>query len=146
MMHDFKRFPELTSSQMNDFYHESPHRQIFESFEAKCVKVPDGDTIRVLWIGRNFNFPIRFVNTAAPERDEEGGKESKEWLEKQLLGKDVWVHVDPARRIGKYGRLLGKIYLDGIDMGQTSIWEGFSVPWEQRNDGKIPDLSAWEIR
>ena len=52
MAHDFKQFPELTNSQMVMYYFQSPHKQITEPFEAKVVKVTDGDTIRVLWAER----------------------------------------------------------------------------------------------
>ena len=77
--HDFKTFPELTNSQMQIYYFQSPHKQIIEPFMAKVVKVTDGDTIRVLWDERDFTFPVRFAELAAPELDERGGPESQSW-------------------------------------------------------------------
>ena len=73
MAHDFKRYPELTNNQMNFYYFDSPHQQIAEDFDAKVVKVTDGDTIRVTTDFRDFDFPIRFSNIMAAETDEKGG-------------------------------------------------------------------------
>ena len=47
MVHDFNRFPELTTSQMAESYFESPHKQVSGDFRATVVKVHDGDTITV---------------------------------------------------------------------------------------------------
>ena len=63
MAHDFKLFPELTNRQMQEYYFQSPHKQITENFAAKVVKVTDGDTIRVEVDFRDFDFPIRIAET-----------------------------------------------------------------------------------
>lgn len=80
MTHDFKLWPELSNRQMEMYYWQSPHKQITESFKAYVVRVIDGDTLRVRWKERDFDFPVRLINCAAPELDEKGGKESKSWL------------------------------------------------------------------
>lgn len=130
MTHDFKNFPELTNRQMQFYYFDSPHKQITEDFTAKVVKVTDGDTIRVLWEERNFNFPIRFINTAAPELDEEGGKEAQSWLEKEILGEEVNILIDTNNRVEKWGRLLGEIIHLGININQVSIDAGYAIAWD----------------
>ena len=127
MAHDFKRFPELTNSQMQLYYMDSPHRQIQEGFLAKVMSVHDGDTIRVKWDERDFDFPIRFSNIAAPELDEQGGIKSQKWLEKQILNEEVYVKVDPTNRVEKWGRLLGEIIHQGMNMNQLSMDSGYSV-------------------
>ena len=137
MTHDFKRFPELTNNQMQFYYFQSPHRQITENFSATVVKVTDGDTIRVEWDGRDFDFPVRFLDNAAPELDEKGGTKSQKWLEKRILGKDIEVRINPDARVEKWGRLLGAIYESGLDVGKESVDMGFSVPWARRNEGRI---------
>ena len=85
MVHDFKKFPELTNSQMIFYYFDSPHRQIMEDFSARVVRVIDGDTIRVTTSDRDFDFPVRFANIDAPEIDTREGVESKKWLEDWIL-------------------------------------------------------------
>jgi len=140
MPHDFENFPELTNQQMQVYYFESPHKQIIASFRARVVKVIDGDTIRVLWNERDFDFPVRFIDTAAAEL-REGGRESKEWLEKQILNQEVDVIIEPARRLGKWGRILGRIMFRGVDMNEESIRTGHATTWEGRKEITNPDFN-----
>jgi len=139
MAHDFKRFPELTNSQMSLYYFDSPHTQITGDFTAKVIKVTDGDTVRLLWSERDKSFPLRFSNTAAPELDEPGGEESQSWLESIILNKEVYIEIDPKNRVEKWGRLLGNIIFEGQNMGAASINEGHSRHWTERKTGDIPD-------
>lgn len=141
MPHDFKKFPELTAGQMDIYYFESPHKQIFEDFTAKCVKVHDGDTITLRWSERDFDFPVRIINIAAPELKEDGGKESQSWLENMVLNENVYIGINPNNRIEKWGRLLGYVHLQGIDVGEQSMLMAHSVPWSERNGGQIPSIS-----
>ena len=141
MEHDFVKFPELTDSQMGEFYFDSPHKQIVEDFRATVVKVHDGDTITLRWAERDFDFPVRFLNIAAPELNQQGGKESKDWLEGKLLGNEVDIQIDLNNRVEKWGRLLGKIQFRGMDTGEMSMMAGQSKSWEMRNDGKMPDFN-----
>ena len=129
-MHDFKRYPELTNSQMQFYYFVSPHRQISEGFVGRVEKVTDGDTIRVSWSERDFVFPVRFANINAPEMSE-GGKESKSWLENQIAGKEVYIKVNPRNRVGKFGRIIGEVFSDGMNINYASLREGHSVPFGQ---------------
>ena len=128
MPHDFKRFPELTNSQMQFYYFESPHKQITEDFTAKVTKVTDGDTIRVKCDFRDFDFPVRFSLINAPELSE-GGKQSKNWLEKQILNEEVEILINPKSRTEKFGRLLGEIIHMGININKMSMDWGYSVPF-----------------
>ena len=143
-MHDFDKFPELTNSQFDLYFHLSPFRQITEDFGAKVVKVTDGDTVRVKWYGRDFDFPVRMINIAAPEKKETGGAESQSWLESEILGKEVYIQINPFNRVERWGRLLGYVNHRGMDMGELSIMKGHSVPWSQRNEGKIPELEEMD--
>ncbi len=139
MTHDFKNFPELTDTQMLHYYFDSPHKQITENIFAIVTKVLDGDTIKVKWAERDFEFPVRFANIAAPEKKEEGGLESKLWLENRLLGKEIFIAINPRNRVGKWGRLIGYILESGIDVGKESIMNGQSVAWADIDKGKIID-------
>ena len=145
MAHDFKAYPELTNRQMDIYYFDSPHKQITEEFEAKVVKVTDGDTIRVTTNFRDFSFPIRFLDEAAPELDESGGVESQRWLENEILGKNVTVEINQFNRVEKWGRLLGRIMFRGMDIAEESIGRGFGVRWKDRKSAGIPKLELVEI-
>ena len=140
MAHDFIKFPELTNNQMQFYYFESPHKQIFESFRAEVVKVHDGDTITLRWRERDFDFPLRLMNIQAPELKDPGGDESQSWLEDKLLDHDVDILINSALRVEKWGRLLGYVTVGGGDVGQASIVAGKSVAWEQRHK-PIPNFS-----
>ena len=129
--HDFKRFPELTNSQMDIYYFDSPHKQITEDFRARVVKVTDGDTIRVEWDERDFDFPIRMANLAAPEIEERGGLESQSFLEKEIMGEDVDIIIT-KKRVEKWGRLLAYVINRGLNMGEHSINFGHDVSWRER--------------
>ncbi len=131
MAHDFKRFPELSNSQMQIYYFDSPHKQIMENFTARCVKVTDGDTIRVMWEERDFDFPVRFQNLAAPELDERGGIASQKWLERKILGEDVQMILS-RMRVEKWGRILADVFHNGISISEESIRNNHGVPWEER--------------
>ncbi len=135
MAHDFERFPELTNNQMNLYYFDSPHEQIVADFDAKVVKVVDGDTIRVEVPFRDFDFPIRISNLLAPEMNEKGGERSRERLRSLIEGRTVEVIVNPNNRVGKWGRLLGEVRERGFDIGTQMIEEGFAVGLDQEQPG-----------
>lgn len=137
---DFKKFPELRNKDLDVYYFQSPHRQIFEDFRAKVVEVHDGDTITVLWYGRDFPFRIRMIGTDAPELSEPGGFTSRDWLRDRIIGEEVDLEMDRDNRVGKWGRLLAVVKHKGIDMNELSITMGFATTFEQRNEGSIPTI------
>ncbi|MHA1353756.1 MAG: thermonuclease family protein [Candidatus Heimdallarchaeota archaeon] len=139
-MHDFNKFPELTNSQMQIYYFDSPHKQITENFQAEVVKIIDGDTIRVRWSERDFDFPIRLSKIQAPEMNEKGGKEARNWLEKRLSGAKVEIIPD-KQRVGRRGRILGEIIHQGININEELLNIGHAVLFSERNQGKLPDLN-----
>lgn len=126
MAHDFKKFPELTNNQIQFYYWDSPHKQLFEGFLAKVVKVSDGDTIRATMQERDFDFPIRLRGIDAPEI-EEGGLASAKWLRDKILGEEVYVQIDPKNRVGKFGRLIGDVIYGGDSMSDAALREGRAV-------------------
>ncbi len=140
MTHDFVRFPELTNAQMDLYYFESPHKQIFADFRAKVVKVTDADTIRVETSFRDFDFPVRFLDINAPELSEEKGHSVRDWLVSRLENQEVDVRINPKNRVDKWGRLLGHIFHRGMDAGQEMRHLGLVTKFEARNEGKIPNV------
>ena len=139
MAHDFIKFPELTNREIQEHV-ISPHPQITEDIMVEVVKVIDGDTIRVKWEKRDFDFPVRFLGIDAPEMNE-GGEEAREYLKGVIEGEEVELKIDPNQRVGKYGRLLAKIISLGMDMGETMIKIGLVKDFDSRNEGKIPELN-----
>lgn len=136
--HDFKLYPELRNNQLAEFQFQSPHKQIIEDFRAKVVKVHDGDTVTLRTNFRDFDFPFRIVEIDTPELGE-GGEEAAEWLNARLLNEDVNIIMDPDERVEKWGRLLGKIFHGGLDIGQEEMNLGLAKEYEKRKEGKIID-------
>ncbi len=139
MAHDFIKFPELTNRQMEIYYVDSPHKQITESFEAKVVKVIDGDTIRVEWDERDFDFPVRFANINALEISE-GGEDAKTFLENLIDQETVDIIINKKNRVGKFGRIIGEIIHQGMNINEQLKREGFSVVFGN-TDGEIPNIN-----
>ncbi len=138
--HDFKEFPELSNAQIEEFGFQSPHKQITEDFRATVVKVVDGDTVTLSVGFRDFDFPLRMLDIDAPEMNE-GGKEAKDWLIDRIEGEDVDIFMDEENRVDKWGRLLGRIFHRGMDVGEEEMIIGIAKPFDQRNEGKIPNIN-----
>ena len=137
--HDFTAFPELTNAQLETLRFQSPHEQIEEDFDAIVMKVVDGDTVHLRWDLRAFSFPLRLHDIDAPELSE-GGSEARDWLTQRVLGKRVLIQIDKKNRVDKYGRLLGRVIADGLDVAEEMIRSGLVRVFEKRHEGKIPPL------
>lgn len=134
--HNYDQYPELTNAQLSVLQFTSPHTQITEDFDADCVRVIDGDTIELSTDFRDFVFPLRIAEINAPEMNE-GGQEAKDWLQEKIEGKKLRVEIDRNNRVGRYGRLLGKVSYNGLNVAQEMFYLGFVSLFEQRNEGKI---------
>lgn len=139
MAHDYEKYPELSNSQLETEGFSSPHVQITESFWAVVERVHDGDTITLSASFRDFVFPLRLLDIDAPELNE-GGDEAREWLESEVLGREVYILIDPVRRVGKYGRLLGRVLSSGLDMGESMMHLGLVRSFDGRNEGVVPTM------
>lgn len=139
--HDFKKFPELTNNQIRNHI-ISPHPQFIEDFEAKVTKVHDGDTIRLRTDNRDFDFKLRLLDIDAPELNTgEPGIQAGNWLRDRILGEDVTIQMDPNNRVGKFGRLLGKVIHVGLDVGEEMLTMRLVTTFDARREGKLPDIN-----
>ena len=118
---------------MQFYYFDSPHKQITEDFWGEVVDVHDGDTVKVKWSEREKPVNIRLSNIAAPEMKEVGGVKSQRWLEEQILGEYVLININPAMRVGKWGRILGEIISFGMNINQNSMEQGYSIEFGLEN-------------
>ena len=140
--HDYKAYPELTNSQLSDYGFSSPHIQYSEDFDAVVVKVHVGDTVTLNTSTRSFTFPLRFLGVDAKELSE-GGVEARDWLNARLLGESVRVLIDPGNRVGKYGRLLGRVFHNGLDVSEEMLNLGLVSPFGRRKEGLIPNINKF---
>ena len=137
--HDFAAYPELTKAQLEEFQFLSPHKQITEDFEAVVVKVHDGDTITLRTVFRDFDFPLRLLDIDAPEMSE-GGEDARDWLRIRLMNECVQILIDRRNRVDKYGRLLGKVFHRGMDVGEEELRMGLAAPFTRRREGELPNM------
>ena len=138
MAWDFKTRPELPNSQMDVYYFTSPHKQITEDFRANVVRVIDGDTIRLKVDFRDFDFPLRMLDINAKELSE-GGQEAKDFLKGEIEGETVDILINKSNRVGKFGRLLGKVMSRGLDMGEALMTKGLATKFGVREG--IPSIA-----
>ena len=137
--HDWKKYPELTNSQMTELEFLSPHKQITEDFTATVFKVHDGDTISVSTSFRDFVFPLRFLDIDAPELNA-GGDVARDWLTNKIKGEEIQIEIDPNNRVGKYGRLLGRVKFRGMDIGQEELHLGLVSEFGKKMEGQLENL------
>ncbi len=135
--HDFAAFPELSNSQLEEFQFSSPHQQITEDFSAVVEKVIDGDTVSLVTSFRDFSFPLRFLDVDAPEMNA-GGASAKEWLRTRVEGTVVQVLIDRKNRVGKYGRLLGRVFFNGLVVSEEMLTLGLVKPFGKIAEGEVP--------
>ena len=92
-----------------------------EFITGRVIGVTDGDTVTVL-DQRNTERKIRLEGIDAPESDQAYGPESQEALASKVLDMDVF--VEPAGK-DKYGRTLGRIYIDGKWINKEMVEGGW---------------------
>ena len=105
-------------------------------YRCKVLKIVDGDTVDVdIDLGFGIvlkNERVRIMGIDTPEsrtRDLEEkarGIASKERLEELLEGGEFIVE---SKEVGKYGRLLGTLFVEDLNVNETLVKEGFSVEY-----------------
>ena len=101
-------------------------------YRAKVERVYDGDTIYVtLDYGRKIyqsGVKVRLYGINAPELHGEEkplGIKSRDWLAVQVSGKDIVLQTIKDKE-GKYGRLLGIIWIDGRCLNEEMLELGLA--------------------
>jgi len=89
---------------------------------GKVVGVTDGDTITVLDASRQ-QHKIRLDGIDAPESSQAFGQRAKESLSDLVFGKTVTV---TSTKTDRYGRIVGKVMLDGRDINLEQIKRGMA--------------------
>jgi micrococcal nuclease len=107
------------------------------TYEAKVLRVVDGDTIDAL-IDLGFDIHkkirIRMVGINTPESRTRDLEEKKRGLAakarlKEILKEHKNKFILESQGVGKYGRCLGIITIDGKSVNQQLITEGHAVEY-----------------
>ena len=123
-------------------------------YRAKIVSVYDGDTCRAdieLGFGvvlENKTIRLANIDTAEIRGNDKEGKEkayeARDRLRDLILGKEVTLQTIKDRT-GKYGRIIGTIYLGGKNINEMLIDEGLAerlTKKKPRNDKKEAGTST----
>ena len=92
------------------------------AIRGKCVGVLDGDTCTLLVSG-NKQIKIRIAFLDAPELGQPFGYRAKQAMSNLLIGKNVVVR---PHTIDPYGRLVGLVYVEGVDAGLQMLRHGLA--------------------
>jgi len=108
-------------------------------YRALCVKVVDGDTIDAfvdlgfdLWAKKR----IRLFGIDTPEtrtknlEEKQKGIAAKAFL-KQTLEKNNYEFILLSHGVGKYGRCLGELFIDDINVNKLLIKEGHAKKYKE---------------
>lgn len=88
---------------------------------GKVVGISDGDTITVLDGHRQHK--VRLAGIDAPEKIQPFGQRSKQTLSECAFGRSATVE---GSKWDRYGRLVGKVYVDGVDCNLRQVQSGLA--------------------
>jgi len=106
-----------------------------QTLTGRVVRVADGDTITVL-DSSNTQHRIRLEGIDAPEKRQPFGSKSKENLAAMIFGKDVTVVYG---KTDQYGRLVGKILLEGKDINLEQVKGGMAWHYKEYQKEQAPE-------
>ncbi len=93
--------------------------------ELQVITVTDGDTL-IISNTANQHLRLRIQGIDAPEAAQSFGSDAQSYLAKLLTGKTVSVEFDPRGKPDDAGRVIAKVYLDGLDIGLEQIKAGLA--------------------
>jgi len=106
-----------------------------DSLTGKVVRITDGDTLYVL--DANYQqHKIRLAGIDAPERKQAYGLASRKHLLSIVAGKQVTIEYQKRDR---YGRIVGKVLLDGIDACLEQVKTGFAWHYKKYQHEQSPE-------
>jgi len=106
-----------------------------QTLSGRVVRIADGDTVTVL-DATNTQHRIRLQGIDAPESHQAFGTQSKKNLSELIFDKDVSVIYD---KTDQYGRLVGKILLDGKDVNLEQVKAGMAWHYKEYEREQSPE-------
>jgi micrococcal nuclease len=120
----------------------------------QVLRVVDGDTIDAdidLGFDISLTKRVRLSGVDTPEsrttdlKEKALGLEVKEWLKKNLDGKkNILIKTELPDSTEKYGRILGRLYVDDVCLNDRMIAEGYA--WEYSGGTKKKDFDELESK
>ena len=113
----------------------------------KITKIVDGDTIDVLLdMGFDIKYQsrVRLFGIDTPESRTRNKEEkvrgliSKEYLKQALKkAKKLTIKTHKGSETGKFGRILGEVFADGINLNLKMCTEGYAVQYYGQNKSLV---------
>lgn len=98
-------------------------------FEGTVTYIVDGDTLDI----NDNRIRLSLVNT--PERGQEGYMDAKKLLQNLCLNKKGEVDIDDGQRRGdRYGREVGVVYCDGINVNKALMENSLAIIYSRYCD------------
>ena len=92
------------------------------TFTGEVINITDGDTLNIL-DAHNNQHKVRLAAIDAPEKRQAFGKNAKAHLSGLVKNKTVCVYWEKR---GKYGRIIGTIYLDNLEVNLDLLENGLA--------------------
>lgn len=108
-------------------------------FDARVVRIADGDSFAVARRSGGPKEEIRIFGIDAPERGQPWSRRSREALSERVFGKVV--RIEPVER-DRYDRIVARVTADGVSVGEAQVREGHA--WVYRKYDKSKAMRALE--
>lgn len=106
-----------------------------QTLTGRVVRIADGDTVTVL-DSSDTQHRIRLEGIDAPESHQAFGTQSKKNLSEMVFGKDVTIVY---QKTDQYGRLVGKILLNGKDINLEQVKAGMAWHYKEYQREQTPE-------
>ncbi len=116
------------------------------SGSARCItgivtKIVDGDTIHVDGVS------VRFALSFAPELQGFGGTDSRDFIDTVCpVGSEVLVDEDDSQTEGSFGRIIGVVYCNGVNLNSELLDAGLGYLADQFCDSSEFADDSWAIK
>ncbi len=113
---------------------------------ARCItgfvtKIVDGDTIHVDGVS------VRFALSSAPELEGFGGTDSRDFIVTICpVGSEVLVDEDDSQTEGSFGRIIGVVYCNGVNLNSELLDAGLGYLADQFCDSSEFAEDSWAIK
>jgi len=113
---------------------------------ARCItgivtKIVDGDTIHVDGV------LVRFAMASAPELKGFGGIDSRNFIDTICpVGSEVLVDEDDSQTEGSFGRMIGVVYCNGVNLNSELLDAGLGYMADQFCDSSEFAEDSWAIK
>lgn len=103
--------------------------------QGKVIRIADGDTLTILVEPIKLDLPVRLSGIDSPEKGMPFGQAAKQSLSELAFGRHAV--VEWGKR-DKYGRLVGKVLVDGVDINLVQVRRGMAWHFKEYEGEQPP--------